>query len=317
MTVLRSMLFAPGNHARRVQKALSGEADAVILDLEDACPLGEKVATRAVVVAALSSPRGSLGYVRINALTTDYAYGDLLAVVHTAVDGIMLAKVESADQLRTVDWFISQLERERGLPSGRIDLLPLVETARGFAALPAITRSCERVRRLAFGAGDFATDMGITWTASELELLRFRSDLALASRAAELEPPIDLAWISLKDPKGFEESVRWGRSLGFQGKLCIHPDHVAPINSAFTPTEEQIAKARCVVAAFREAERSGSAAIQLDGMLVDYPIVHQAERILDLAERIRAYQRIPRGPRVSRGKRYPNRTSIAGRTEEA
>ena len=293
MAVLRSMLFAPGNHARRVQKALSGEADAVILDLEDACPLAEKVATRAVVVAALSSPRRTLGYARINALTTEFAYGDLLAVVHAAIDGIMLTKVESADQLRTCDWLISQLERERGLTPGRIDLLPLVETARGFAALPEIARSCKRVRRLAFGAGDFTTDMGITWSASELELLKFRCDLALASRAAGLEPPIDLAWISLQDPKGFEESVRWGRTLGFQGKLCIHPDHVGPINAAFTPTEEQIAKAGRVIEAFREAERRGSAAIQVDGMLVDYPIVCQAERVLELAERIRAREQVP------------------------
>jgi len=290
MAVLRSMLFAPGNHARRVEKALSGDADAVILDLEDACPTAEKIATRTVVVEALKShrPAGPLGYVRINALTTEFAYGDFLAVARAHVDGIMLTKVESADQLRTADWLLTQLERERALPAGRIDLLPLVETAKGFAAVGEIARACKRVRRLAFGAGDFTTDMGITWSSGELELLKFRSDLVLASRAAQLEPPIDLAWISLQDPRGFEESVRWGRVLGFQGKLCIHPDQVAPINTAFTPSEAQMAKARRVIEAFRQAEERGSAAIQVDGMLVDYPIVYQAQRVLDIAERIRS-----------------------------
>jgi citrate lyase subunit beta/citryl-CoA lyase len=288
MALLRSLLFAPGNHPRRVLKALSGDADAVILDLEDACPLGEKVATRAVVTEALEHPRRSLGYVRINAMTTEFAYGDLQAVVHPHVDGIMLTKVETADQLRTADWVISQLERERGVAPGHIDLLPLVETGKGFAALGEISRACRRVRRLAFGAGDLTADLGITWSPGELELLKFRGDLVLASRAADLEPPIDLAWLAVGDHQGLEQSIAWGRALGFQGKLCIHPDHVAPINAAFMPSATELEKARRVVAAFREAESRGSAAIQVEGMLVDYPIFYQAQRVLERAERIRA-----------------------------
>jgi len=287
MPVLRSLLFAPGNHARRVAKALASEADAVILDLEDACPVAEKRATRAVVVEALQRvPRAALGYVRINALTTEFAYGDLLATVQAGVDGLILTKVESADQLRTADWLMSQLERERGLPVGGIDLLPLVETAKGFSALSEISRASRRVRRLAFGAGDFTTDLGITWSSSELELLKFRGDLVLASRAADLEPPIDLAWIRLDDNAGLTESIRWGRVLGFQGKLCIHPDHIAAINTAYTPTPEQVEKARRILEAFAEAEASGSAAIRVDGLMVDYPIVVQARRVLEAAQRI-------------------------------
>lgn len=287
MALLRSMLFAPGNHPRRVHKALSGEADAVILDLEDACPLAEKAATRAVVAEALAQPRRPLGYVRINAMTTEFAYGDLQAVVQAHVDGIMLTKVETADQLRTADWLMTQLERERELPPGRIDLLPLVETGKGFAALGEIASACKRVRRLAFGAGDLTTDLGITGSPGELELLKFRGDLVLASRAADLEPPIDLACLSVGDQQGLEQSIHWGRALGFQGKLCIHPDHVASINAAFTPTQVELEKAHRVIEAFREAESRGSAAIQVDGMLVDYPIVYRARRVLELAERIR------------------------------
>jgi citrate lyase subunit beta/citryl-CoA lyase len=285
MAVLRSMLFAPGNHARRVEKALSGGTDAVILDLEDACPVSQKVATREVVTAALARPHRPLGYVRINALTTEYAYGDLQAVVRKGTDGIMLSKTESAAQLLTADWMITQLERERGLPLGGIDLLPLVETAKGFAAINEIARAGTRVRRLAFGAGDLTTDLRLTWTPSELELLPFRSSLVLASRAAELEPPVDLAWITLNDPIGLAQSIKWGQSLGFQGKLCIHPDHVAAIHRAFTPTTEQVEHAQRVIAAFHEAEAQGSAAIQVDGRLVDYPIVQQALRVLELAGR--------------------------------
>jgi citrate lyase subunit beta/citryl-CoA lyase len=289
MSLYRSWLFAPGNHPRRVAKALTLDADVVILDLEDACPVAEKNATRAVVVAALQQPRLAKGYVRINALTTDFGYGDLCSVVQAGVDGVMLTKVDGPDQVKVADWLMTQLERENGLPEMSMDLIPLIETAAGLANAEAIGRATKRVRRLAFGAGDFTLDLGISWSREETELLAFRSTLLLASRAARLEPPIDLAWIKPQDTQGFENSLRWGRTLGFQGKLCIHPDHVAPINRAFSPSEEDIAHARRVVESFRAAEASGSAAYMLDGAMIDYAIVVRAQRVLDAAARIRAH----------------------------
>jgi len=118
MTVLRSLLFAPGNHSRRVEKCLSLAADAVILDLEDAVANAEKVGTRALIVEALQRPRQPRGYVRINALATEWCYQDLVAVIQQGIDGIMVPKVESAGDLLTVDWLMQSLERERGLPVG-------------------------------------------------------------------------------------------------------------------------------------------------------------------------------------------------------
>ena len=284
------MLFrsAPGNHARRVAKALTLDADAVILDLEDACPIPDKVATRAVVVDALRQPRRARGYVRINALSTEFGYGDLVAVVQREVDGVMLTKVNGPDDVKIADWLMTQLERERGLPQGSVEVLPLIETGSGLANAEAIARAAPRVRRLAFGAGDFTLDLGIRWTREETELVAFRSTLVLASRAAGVEPPIDLAWIDVQDAGGLANSIRWGRTLGFQGKLCIHPDHVGAINEAFSPGEREVEKAQRIVAAFREAESRGSAAFALDGMLIDYAIVHQAERVLAAAAALAA-----------------------------
>lgn len=285
MSLFRSLLFVPGNHPRRIEKAFTLSADVVILDLEDACPIAEKVATRPVVVEALQKSRRALGYVRVNALTTEFGYGDLCAVVNRGVDGIMLTKVDGPDQIKIADWLITQLERERGLSLGSIDLLPLIETGAGLAHAEAIARAAPRVKRLAFGAGDFTADLGLRWTREETELLSFRSSLVLASRTAGIEPPIDVAWLNTKDAEGFANSVRWASTLGFQGKLCIHPDHVEPINSAFSPTAEEVARAQRIVDAFREAETRGSAAFALDGALVDYAIVVQAERILRAAAR--------------------------------
>ena len=281
----RSLLFAPGNHPRRIEKALTLAADVVILDLEDACPIAEKAATRPVVVDALQRPRRSLGYVRINALSTSFGYGDLCTVVNHGIDGIMLTKVDGPDQIKIADWLVAQLERERGLSPGSIDLIPLIETGAGLAHADAIARAAKRVKRLAFGAGDFTLDLGVRWSREETELIAFRSALVLASRAAGIEAPIDLAWLNTKDQEGFANSVRWARTLGFQGKLCIHPDHIEPINSAFSPAAEEIAHAHRVVDAFREAEAVGSAAFALDGQLVDYAIVVHAQRTLESAAR--------------------------------
>jgi citrate lyase subunit beta/citryl-CoA lyase len=288
MSVFRTFLFAPGNHPRRTEKAFTLGADAVILDLEDACPVSEKVATRSVIVEAMQRPRACLGYVRVNPLSTQFGYGDLVGVVQKGLDGIVVPKVESADELKTADWLLAQLERERGLPVGAIDLLPIIETGKGLAAVHEIARAGTRVKRLSFGAGDFTLDMNLVWSREETELLAYRSAVVLASRAAGLEGPIDTVWVRLQDAEGFAASAAHVRALGFQGKLCIHPDQVAVANAAFSPSSGQVAWARRVVDAFKAAEDSGSASIQLDGQFIDYPIVYQARRVLDADARIAA-----------------------------
>lgn len=280
----RSFLFAPGNHARRTEKAMTLGADAVILDLEDACPVAEKVATRPVVVEALNRPRTCRGYVRVNPLSTGFGYADLVAAVRPGVDGIVLPKVESADELKTADWLMAQLEREAELAPGSLDLLPIIETGRGFAALAAIAEAGTRVRRLSFGAGDFTLDMNIVWSRDETELGHYRSAMVLASRAAGLEAPVDTVWVRIQDKDGYAASCERVRGMGFGGKLCIYPDQVEVANRAFSPAPEQIRWAERVVAAFAEAERAGSASIQLDGQFLDYPIVYQAERVLGAAD---------------------------------
>ena len=287
MLLFRSLLFAPGNHARRVEKALTLDADIVILDLEDAVATAEKSATREKVVTAFQTPRRALGYVRINAFDTPFCFDDLQAVVAPGVDGIVLPKVESPAQLVAVDWAIAALERTRGLVEGGIDLMPIVETARGMTGLRDIARAGTRARRLSFGAGDYTLDVGMRWTMEERELDHIRTAIVVESRAAGLEPPVDTVFIRLGQPEPFRRSTELARDLGFQGKLCIHPEQVGPVNEAFTPTDDEVAKSERYVAAFEEAEAKGSASIQVDGYFIDYPIVENARRTLRIAESIR------------------------------
>jgi len=284
--LLRTLLFAPGNHPRKVEKVFGTGADAVILDLEDAVAISEKPATRAVVVAALQQPRPNLGYIRVNAFDTPFCFDDVQAGVQPGVDGIVLPKVEDPAQLVAVSWMMAALERDRGLPEGGIDLLPIIETGAGLANIEAIAGCEPRVRRLSFGAGDFTRDMGYQWTPEETELDYTRNRIAVASRAASLEPPIDTVFIDLRDTEHLEKSTRTAYRLGYQGKLCIHPGQIEIVNRTFTPTPEQVEEARKHVAAFQQAEAEGSASIQVDGYFIDYPIAEKAERLLALAQRI-------------------------------
>lgn len=283
MPAYRSFLFAPGNHARKVEKVFDCGADNVILDLEDAVARSEKVATRARVVEALKRLRRGGAYVRVNALATEFCYGDAVAVVGPGLDGIVLPMVESARQLVTFDWLLGALERERGLKAGAIDIIPIIETGKGIANARAIAASGTRVRRMAFGAGDYTLDMNMQWSLDESELEHARAEMVVASRAAGLEPPIDTVWVHIKDLDGVARSATRARQLGFQGKMCIYPPQVERVNRAFTPSEAEIAFARRVVVAFEQAEREGSSSIQLDGYFIDYPIVDKARRTLAMA----------------------------------
>jgi citrate lyase subunit beta / citryl-CoA lyase len=285
---LRSFLFAPGNHSRRVEKALTLDADAVILDLEDAVAIAEKPATRDAVVAAYTQPRTGLLYARVNAADTTFCHGDFTAIVRAGLDGIILPKVESAATIQTIDWLLTNLERERGLTVGGIDLVPIIETARGLRDIDAILGAGTRVKHCAFGAGDFTLDVNMIWSLAESELAYARARVVTASRAAGIEAPLDTVWVDLQDDEGLEASTRQALALGFQGKMCIHPNQIGVVNRVFTPTNAEIDFAERVVAAFARAEKEGSAAIQLDGKFIDYPIVYRAQRTLDAMAAIRA-----------------------------
>jgi len=253
--------------------------------------VAEKRATRDTIVAALSRPRRQLLYVRINAVDTEFCYGDLVAVVRPGLDGIILPKVETAAGLATIDWLLTQIEREQGLEPRSIDLIPIVETARGLSQIDQILAMDSRVRRVAFGAGDFTLDVNMTWTREEAELGYPRTRIVTASRAAAIEPPLDTVWVDLADQQGLEASAYSALGLGFQGKMCIHPNQIPVVNRVFTPSAAEIAFAERVVDGFARAEAEGSAAIQVDGKFIDYPIVHRAQRILEKVAALRARER--------------------------
>lgn len=289
----RSFLFAPGNVARRVEKALTLAADVVIVDLEDSVAIAEKAATRKQAAAALERPRRARGYVRVNAPATQFCYGDLAETLHRGVDGVVLPKVESAADLHAIDWLMWNLERERGMPEGSIDLMPQIETAAGLHRIDRVLQARSlrpykgpwRVKRVAFGAADYAHELNLAVSLDEPELAEARARVVLASRAAGLEGPIDSPWFHFKEPAGFARALERSRRGGFQGRLCVHPDQIEPVNAAYTPSEAELAQAERIVRAFTEAEARGEAAVQVDGQMVDYPVAYRAQALLESAGR--------------------------------
>ncbi|HWI38226.1 MAG TPA: CoA ester lyase, partial [Burkholderiales bacterium] len=294
-SMIRSFLFTPANVARRVEKALTLEADAVIIDLEDSVAASDKASSRARVVEALAKPRRPRAYVRVNAPSTPYCYRDLVETVHKGLDGIVVPKIESAADLHAIDWLVAALERERGIEEGSLDLMPQVETAAGVQRIDRILQARSlrpykapwRVKRVCFGAADYGHDLGLSPTLDEPELADARARVVLSSKAAGMEGPIDSPWFHFKETEAFARALERSRRGGFQGRCCVHPDQIAPVNAAYMPSAAEIASAQKIVAAFRDAESRGAAAIQVDGQMIDYPVAYRAQALLDAVRKLK------------------------------
>ena len=284
-TPLRTVLFVPGNDRRKIDKAFGLAASTVVLDLEDAVATSEKVAARAIVresVLALPDHATPAG-VRINSRTSGLADADLdaLAEALPRISLIALPMVESADEVRHVASRLDELERSTGSAAGAVSLLAITETARGILAAREIAASSPRLRTLVFGPADLARELGVELTADGFEHLHARSAVVLAARAAGKEGPVDGPYLNLADDDGCAVSASWSRRLGFQGKLVLHPRQLPIVAAAFAPSERELAWAREVDRAFREAEAAGVSSIQLaDGTFVDYPVAERARDVL-------------------------------------
>jgi citrate lyase subunit beta/citryl-CoA lyase len=282
---LRSLLFAPGNHARKLEKVGTFGADAIVLDLEDAVADAEKTAARGAVRAALPTytPPTSV-FVRVNGAETGRLEDDVRAVVCSHLDGVMVPKVERPETLRELDELLVELERERGLAQGHVRLLALVETARGLIRCEEISFAApQRVVTLVFGLGDFSVDIGVDLTPDATEILYGRSRVVVAARAARLRPALDGPYLDLQNVEGLVADTLRSRQLGFQGRVVVYPPQVEHVHRAYSDLSPADAeRAQRVVEAFEEAEAEGSASIQVDGRFVDYPIYVRAKEKLRL-----------------------------------
>lgn len=278
----RSLLFAPADDMRKLTKAAGLPVDGVILELEDGVAPDRKAPARANVAQALRSldfgQRERL--VRVNAYSTGYADDDLAATIDGRPDAYVLPKADSAGDVRRICAFLDRAESERRWPAKGIRLLALIETAKGVLNLREIAGADDRLDALIFGAEDLAGSVGAVRSRVGWEVFHARSALVIAAAAHDLQA-IDMVFTDLADQAGLEAEAAFGRSLGYVGKTIIHPGQAAVVNRVFSPSAEEIERARRLIAGF---DAAGGGAFALDGKMVDMPVIRQARRVLALAE---------------------------------
>lgn len=284
LTALRSLLYLPGNREKFIAKLAELGPDAVIFDLEDAVPAAEKGVARRMVRRALHQVDHSRSacFVRINPIVTGLVRDDLRAVVAAELDGVVVPKVESTSELRAVASWLDDEEARAGLEQGRIGMIAILETVRGALSAVSIAAAEPRLLGLAFGSEDFTRDLGVERTDEGLETLYPRAHVALGARGAGLQA-FDTPWTSIADPAGFEREARQGKQLGYTGKQLIHPSQIEAVHRIYLPLLEEVRWAERVVRAYEAAVRDGKGALQLEGRLIDLPMVERARRVLVLA----------------------------------
>jgi citrate lyase subunit beta/citryl-CoA lyase len=274
---IRSLLFAPATKPELVPKLLRSAPDAVAIDLEDAVAPDLKVEARHLAAEAVATlvdagPDGPIVFVRVNAGPTEW-FADDVATLHPGTQGVILPKTEDPAQIA---------ELRSALAARSLDPLVLggIESAAGVHRAVDIAAAADVVY---FGAEDYVADLGGVRTPEGTEVLYARSRVALAARLASAQA-LDQVVTDYRDDAGFDADAAVGRSLGYTGKLCIHPAQVARASDAFRPSSAELERARGIVAAYEAALARGQAACSYDGQMVDEPVVRQARSILDSAD---------------------------------
>lgn len=273
---IRSALFTPGTEPARLRKAVESGADACIFDLEDSVPPDRIGAARGIVSEALNDLSGqSRIWVRVHAASNPAMADDLAALPLEKADGVVLPKVGGAADLAACRTAILAAKGPANLP-----LIAIVESAAGVINLSEISTAAE-LSCLAFGRFDLAANLGIDPDAGSPVFAAARAALILHSAAADLHRPLDAPWLAIKDLDGLRKFAERARADGFGGMLVIHPSHVAIVNEVFSPTADEIAWARDIVASAAQSSREGRGAYARDGAMVDEAIVRRARAILE------------------------------------
>jgi citrate lyase beta subunit len=223
--------------------------------------------------------------VRLNAVGSGLEEQDLLTVLPAHPDGVVIPKVENQSQIKAISAGITRFETQNGLPPGQIPIIVVVESARGLLNLIEISCASSRLEAIIFGAEDFAGDLGAIRTQEGWEVFYARSAVVTHAAAYGLQA-IDMVYTNFQDPEGLQNEAMAGARLGFSGKQVIHPNQVAAVQAAFTPSDASIAYAQRIMAYYAEHQDAGKGVFALDGKMIDAPIIKSAERVLSLARAV-------------------------------
>jgi len=278
--LLRSLLFVPGNNARFIEKAKILTADIICFDLEDSVPTEEKKPARNLIKNVLTnrSQYRAEVYVRTNSPTSGMILADLAEIVQKGIDGIVIPKVNDANEITKIEKILISLEKKRKLKP--IELMPSIESAAGVVNAYRIASSSERVSALVFGVFDLLNDLGVEYT-KQAEGARYsRSKIPIDAKAAG-KYAIDAIWQDLNDTVGLKQDCLVARNLGYSGKSIIHPDQIEATHRVFHPTPTEIEWAKKVIEAYSLAKKKKKGATKIDGKMIDEVHVKRAKTLLD------------------------------------
>ncbi len=282
----RSMLYVPGSSEKMINKSTGLEVDSLIIDLEDAVAALEKDNARALVADLLQ--KVDFGdkekNVRINSLETPHGEKDIKTVVPSKPHGIIIPKVNCAEDVKKVEKVVDEAEKSAGIDGGSINLMAMIETAQGIANIDEIAESTKRMKALLFGAADYTKETRGRITAERLEAVYPLNRILIAARCAGIDA-IDSPYFNVRDEEGLIHHTQFVVNMGFDGKSVIHPGQIAPVNKLFSPSEQEIAFARKIIDAYETAKKEGKGAIEVDGELVEQLHVDNAKRVILKAEK--------------------------------
>ena len=275
----------PGDDLGKIRKATTLGVDCICMDFEDGVAPNRKSEARNTVIEAMNSLdfHNSERLVRINAVGSGFESDDLKTALPLRPDGIVIPKVDDAHQIHLVSQAISSFETQEGWSPGGIRLIVVVESARAIVNLPLIVSADLRLDAIIFGAEDFASDLGAIRTKDAWEVFYARSAVVTYASAHDLQA-IDMVYIDFQDIEGLKREAIKGAQMAFSGKQVIHPNQVAPVQEAFTPSNDAIDYAVKVISTFKEKQLAGIGAFALNGRMIDAPIVKHAERVITLAK---------------------------------
>jgi citrate lyase subunit beta/citryl-CoA lyase len=284
MRLRRTRMYAPGNNPKVLSKGTTPGADSVILDLEDSVAPSQKDAARILVRYALENVDFGDAEVlcRVNPMSTEYGPEDVRAIGHL-VDGLVVPKCESKADVLQVDALLEEVEAEHGVTTGKVGIVPLIETAKGVLNAYEVATASPRNISLAFGAEDYTADVGGLRTRDGIAMLWARSQIVAAAKAAGIQAS-DTVFGDFRDEEGLFAESKQASEMGFDGKGAIHPKQLPIIIDAFTPDEKAIAKSQKIMAAIHKAEEEGSGVAALGGKMIDAPVRARAEKVLALAK---------------------------------
>jgi citrate lyase subunit beta/citryl-CoA lyase len=297
MRLRRCELSTPASNERMIEKAAASNADLVFLDLEDSVAPNEKVESRAKIIHALKTLDWGkkTRAVRINDLETEFAYSDIISIVEEAgdyLDIIIIPKVKSAKDVWWVDVLLSQIEK-RLQRARRIGLEVLVEEVEAMLNVEEIARASSRLEAVIFGHIDYSASQGIDPTLAGNDLDIYPGDLwhyarnkvTIAARAAGIDA-IDGPYLDFKNPEGYRRECTRSKASGMVGKWAIHPDQIDIANDVFSPSQQEIDRARKLDALYTEAQAQGLGAVAFEGKLIDVAVVRSARNIIQKADLI-------------------------------